>query len=456
MTTLFKTYELVANTAQAVVRNTYSLGAVVTVNITNRNTSTVTFRVAVTADQNNIDDHEWIVWDKIIYSKDVYVIEGLCLAEGEYVVVRSNASSVGVQVWGVTDTSTSAYTDDIVQQLPPDQFVGRLAVFFMGNGLSGSAVTPSRAVGDIDNLGLYSGSATSYTSYSSNKYYLNGWDTDGTKVKGIGKYGTGTVLIYSADSTLDNWYGSWPVDPPALVNTAKYWTSLAYGGGKWVAITNGGQISTDTTGLFENGTWVTTTAPTGTNYWMVRYGGGRFVAVTGQGGSLETCYSTNGTTWVAGGNLPSGAQMNFVATMRSTFWYANSLFHMVDVSAANTLRITTSPDAVTWTTNTRTLTGLTAGVYTLTAYGSGRYVTLQSGSTTSWTSTDGINWTANANAIPSGYSQYSFSSILYAGNRFFAMSGNPNSIWASTDGVTWVKGASAFVASENGMVYLPV
>lgn len=75
------------------------------VSITNRNTSTVTIRLAM-ASTTSPSLQEWIEFDTTIVGKGVFERTGLVLDAGLNIVVYSDTANVGCTVYGI-ETSTT-------------------------------------------------------------------------------------------------------------------------------------------------------------------------------------------------------------------------------------------------------------------------------------------------------------------------------------------------------------
>ena len=85
------------------------------------------------------------------------------------------------------------------------------------------------------------------------------------------------------------------------------WSSIAYGNGKFVAVTgNSDTAAYSTDGII----WVAVTLPSSASWSSVAYGNGKFVAVASR--SDAAAYSTDGVTWTAV-TLPSSASWSSVA-----------------------------------------------------------------------------------------------------------------------------------------------
>ncbi len=208
---------------------------------------------------------------------------------------------------------------------------------------------------------------------------------------------TGARYVAIANGSTDNCYTT-----SAGVLAGTTWTagtalpastfvSLAYGNGVYVAVggTTGGASSTS------GSSWTSRTLPTASSgtYTSVVYGNGTFVAISGQ----STAYSTNGTSWTAGGNLPSAATWPSVA-------YGNGRFVAI---ASSSRSVAISLDkGVTWTAVTPGLPVSTT--WTKIAYGQGLFLAVASGGTVAATSPDGINWTARTLPSSSNWNSAQF------------------------------------------------
>jgi len=79
--------------------------SVFNVSITNRNTSSVTVRLALST-TGTPNDQDWLEFDTVIAPKGVFERTGLVAQAGINVVVWSSATTVGATVYGI-ETSTS-------------------------------------------------------------------------------------------------------------------------------------------------------------------------------------------------------------------------------------------------------------------------------------------------------------------------------------------------------------
>ncbi len=189
----------------------------------------------------------------------------------------------------------------------------------------------------------------------------------------------------------------------AGIATATTWTAgtstaatdnvgLAYGNGVYVAV-GAASASSSTSGT----SWTARTIPSlgAGSYSAVAYGNGTFVAIST--GNNATAYSSNGTSWTAGGSLPSSTTWNSVA-------YGNGRFVAI---AGSSRSVAISIDkGVSWAAVTPGLP--TSTTWTRVAYGQGLFFAIASGGTTAATSPDGINWTVRAMPSSSDWSDIHF------------------------------------------------
>jgi hypothetical protein len=207
--------------------------------------------------------------------------------------------------------------------------------------------------------------------------------------------------------------------------TTNSWTSVAYGGGLFVAvapISGTNAVMTSPDGI----TWTSRTSPAGGNLWQdVTYGNGIFVAVscgvTICDGSAagRAMYSSDGITWA----LSSGT----VSSVLNSVAYGKGLF--VSIGGASycyglqTSNIATSPDGVTWTTRTSPGDRCWSSV----SYGNGVFVAFSDLGEV-MTSSDGITWKLSSTGSSStGYDSF-------YGNGKFVLLKSGGSVMTSSDG----------------------
>ena len=274
------------------------------------------------------------------------------------------------------------------------------------------------------------------------------------------------------------------------------WRSIAYGNGRFVAVSNTGtgtRVMSSTDGV----TWSTTSSgvPDG-NFSDVTWDGTNFIAVTNNSQTSTTnraITSSDGINWTGrsfpvarnmqavtcsnsicvavgnnGGAGTAGRAMSsadngatwtarFPAADNSWFGvaYGNSTF--VAVSNTNTANGGSINDRVMTSTNGTSWTARTAAAnnnWTDIAYGNGTFVAVAaSGTNRVMTSTDGASWS------PQTVATNDWQSVTYGNGLFVAVSttGTGNRVMTSPDGVTWTQRTSASdsnwlgVAAGNGV-----
>lgn len=230
------------------------------------------------------------------------------------------------------------------------------------------------------------------------------------------------------------------------------WRATAYGGGKYVAISQTTTAAYSVDGIH----WNTTTMPSGVTTWRaITYGNGMFVAIAH--GSTAAAYSYDGITWKAA-TMPSNeywysivyGEDKFVAIAglsdtaaysydgitwhespmpSSVNWYSVSYGNGVYVTVAyNTNNAAYSYDGINWTQVTLPSTTYWHTV----AYGSGRFVAISYNTDISAYSYDGITWTQVTLPVSSAW-RY----IAYGNGVFVAVAENSTSVVYSIDGIIW-------------------
>ncbi len=208
--------------------------------------------------------------------------------------------------------------------------------------------------------------------------------------------------------------------------------------------------------------------PASQTWTSVVYGNSRFVAVSSN--SASTAYSTDGSTWSAGGDLPAGSGWNCMAFTGTRF-----------------VTLQTGTDVAAYSTNGSSWTSITlpySASWSAMAYGEGTLVALKTGTTNTgiysldngntWSnmtlpytidwrcvtygnglfvaisdygaaySEDGITWNLSTTILPT----HTWSSITFGNNKFMAVaSDNTNEYVYSFDGDTWY--TQTFPASSS-------
>lgn len=194
----------------------------------------------------------------------------------------------------------------------------------------------------------------------------------------------------------------------AVVGSAN-WYAIAYGNGKYVAISSDGYATASTNGS----TWTSPKQVTSNSLYDIIFADGKFVAV----GTKTLVYSTDGVNWT------SGTSSTIASAWLSKIAYGNGIFIVCD-----SVRSYSSTDLATW--NTGTTIGASS-VRTLT-YGNGRFIaTGNMGFCAS--SENGQTWTK----LNTNLGNIAANRCVY-GNGKFVLSTN-GWIYTSADGANWTE-----------------
>ena len=155
-----------------------------------------------------------------------------------------------------------------------------------------------------------------------------------------------------------------PIEKPSWTQTtlpaSKYWRSVCYGNGKFVAVADSSNLAAYST---DGINWTQATLPASKHWESVYYGNGKFVAVAYN--SNVAAYSTDGINWTQA-TLPASA------TWRSVC-YGNGKF----VAVAGYSNIAAySTDGINWTQSTLPASATWYPV----CYGNGKFVAVVSNS----------------------------------------------------------------------------
>lgn len=195
-----------------------------------------------------------------------------------------------------------------------------------------------------------------------------------------------------------------------------FWDAITYGNGKFVAVSNGSNISAVSTDGGE--TWTQGTLP-GSYGWKVTYGNGTFVAVAHRNPTINVAAtSTDGTNWTAR-TLPTSAYWTGIA-------YGNGTFVAV-ASASGTAA--TSPDGITWTQRN---TYFSYGGIAVN-FGNGKFIVTTTQTNKVASSSDGSNWSTIT--LPTEVE--GLGSVAYGDGKFVGVFSTSAT---SPNGTTWTAG----------------
>jgi hypothetical protein len=178
-------------------------------------------------------------------------------------------------------------------------------------------------------------------------------------------------------------------------------------------------------------TWRSTAVPESNNWTSVTYGGGLFVAVSdgegdGSGVRPSVMTSTNGTAWTPIPSAPKDAWKSV------TYGTVDGEGRFVAVSYAGTNRVMTSPDGIIWSPQVAPL-----NAWSSVTYGNDLFVAvgISAGADVVMTSPDGIIWS------PQEAPENAWNSVTYGNGRFVAVGNKDNegstAIMTSPNGINW-------------------
>jgi hypothetical protein len=196
-----------------------------------------------------------------------------------------------------------------------------------------------------------------------------------------------------------------------IIDIDNRWSSVCYGNGKFVAISNIGTFSVSKRIIYsyDGITWINTDIPdsspiSSVSWESVCYGNGKYVAVTS--GERYPIYSNDGITWYNAN------------TTTLNYWqsvcYGNGLFVAVANNGSSN-RVMTSSDGINWTDRS----AATNISWESVCYGNGLFVAVSTSGTSNrvMTSLNGINWASRSSA-----KDYEWRSVCYGNGLFVAVS----------------------------------
>ncbi len=194
--------------------------------------------------------------------------------------------------------------------------------------------------------------------------------------------------------------------------------SVVWGQNQFVAVGDNGALVTS-----PNGTnWTAHNTQTAESIYSVAYGNGRFVAVT-RYGTGRALTSTNGDNWEST-MVQSNAAFFDVTFGNGTF------FAVGEIGSPYTPVAFRSTNGTDWSAVT---IPLVTNAFPLTAtFGAGRFLAVDY-SGVAYSSTDLLTWTSAANIMP--YAPYTLGSAYV--NGVFIVAGNDGLLNSSADGLTW-------------------
>ncbi|GHU16906.1 hypothetical protein FACS1894163_07120 [Spirochaetia bacterium] len=236
-------------------------------------------------------------------------------------------------------------------------------------------------------------------------------------------YGEAGQMAYSTDGI------TWTAVSNSTFGSGTTIHDITYGGGKFVALGGYDQMAYSPDGItwtaVSNSTFTTDRYGSTVSIYGIAYGGDKFVAVGSFG---QMAYSTNGITWTAVSDSPFGS-LPYVTFPIYGIAYGGGKF--VAISRQGLMAYST--DGITWTAVSNSTFGSGTTIHDIT-YGGGKFVAVGGNGKMAY-STDGITWTAVP--YPNTFSNSSpINGIAYGGGKFVAV-GNIDQMAYSRDGITW-------------------
>ena len=188
-----------------------------------------------------------------------------------------------------------------------------------------------------------------------------------------------TVLAVGvAQASAPTWEDHGPI-------STQYWNAVAYGDGKFVAVSD---ASVNLMTSVDGATWVTNSAVTGNGWWRIAFGNGRFVALDWQSGAA---YSDDGASWTHVSTPGAGNAIAFGA----------GRFVAVRDSDPRVMTSVDGGETSPWSPSGASISATTTndGQWRDVAYGGGKFVAVsQGGNDRVMTSIDGLDWTVTHTA----------------------------------------------------------
>lgn len=247
-------------------------------------------------------------------------------------------------------------------------------------------------------------------------------------------YGAGKFVAVSLSSV-----GAYSTDGITWTQTsmpnASNWLDVVYGIDRFVAVSGSSANGPSSAAYSTNGiTWSLGTIDIGT-WWSVAYGAGKFVAVTYNNSRIS--YSTNGITWTDAFALPS--TLSWISIV-----YGGGVF----VAIAQGFSMSAySTDGITWTAGSMP----SSASWSSLTYGDNKFVAVASASSVSAYSTNGIIW-----SVANMPAQSSWTSVSYGNGRFVALSLGSTISAYSTNGISWTQGTAINIQIQSSAYGNPI
>jgi hypothetical protein len=195
------------------------------------------------------------------------------------------------------------------------------------------------------------------------------------------------------------------------------WFAVLDHGGTWVALGRTADVAISTNGV----TWVEHAVPGG-SWQSLAYGDGKWVALSSEGGADSVMTATNPTSWTT---HPAPSHQ------WSSLTYGGGRFVAVSFDGYTM----TSVDGIHWSA----AQAYTLGTWFAVAYGNGVYVAVDGGSDANIiTSTDGTHWIYRPIPQILSAGQFNWGAVTFGNGTFVIFDDGPSGyMLSSTDGTTW-------------------
>lgn len=322
--------------------------------------------------------------------------------------------------------------------IPANDFASRiLAISTMPDTVRTVSISSGNpSLGSVSGGGLADvGMEVVVTATPSGSNVFKNWTENGAIVSTDKKYG----LKVTGNKTLVGNFGTGYVSGvdwlEAKLPSTGNWSSVAYGGGVFVAVQNGGSVAAYS---FNGKDWYPTEIPSG-YYGFVGYEDGGFTAYPNNPATTHVAISSDGITWI---QRDISADYSLSDVTGAAFGN-----HMHVAVQSNDTGIPYSANTINWY---RTVVDVNGGYFCGIVYADGKFVTVKdaagTGYTTAFTSTDGIEWKSQSISSFDGTR-----GIAFGGGRFVFVTYDGNRVYSS-DGKNW-QGTGATGKHWNCIAY---
>jgi hypothetical protein len=97
-----------AGPTQSLYVSDTSNGAIITLNLCNKGSTSATVSIAITSVVNSAVSYEWIEYETTLLGYGVLERTGIALSSGQYLTIKSLSSNITAVCWGITQGSTTS------------------------------------------------------------------------------------------------------------------------------------------------------------------------------------------------------------------------------------------------------------------------------------------------------------------------------------------------------------